>query len=239
MELKVVSWNLHNKIDAWNYLFNEFNPHIGLLQESPQLPSDYDTNLIISKLVKQNLRNTIYTGNLKQQLIEIDEQYEIGLLSSKVTVKEDLEISLISIYGNLSFTGILDQKIIESVGIYLETIRKNNSDANIIIAGDFNMDRRMDENPTKTRFSKKGERVHNEIFDSIINFGFSDCLRKFHPDFIQTYRHYRNRENYPWELDHMFATKKLYDSLQKVEVHFNEAIEKVSDHNPIVAEFDL
>ena len=86
MELKVVSWNLHNKIDAWNYLFDEFNPDIGLLQESPQLPSDYDTNLIISKLVKQNLRNTIYTGNLKQQLIEIDEQYEIGLLSSKVTV---------------------------------------------------------------------------------------------------------------------------------------------------------
>ena len=94
MELKVVSWNLHNKIDVWNYLINEFNPHIGLLQESPQLSSDYDTNLIISKLVKQNLRNTIYTGNLNQQLIEIDEQYEIGLLSSRVTVKEDLEISL-------------------------------------------------------------------------------------------------------------------------------------------------
>ena len=74
---------------------------------------------------------------------------------------------------------------------------------------------------------------------SQINFGFSDCVRKFHPDFIQTYRHYRNRENYPWELDHMFATKKLYDSLQKVEVHFNNAIEKVSDHNPIVAEFNL
>ena len=50
MTLKVVSWNLHNKIDAWNYLFDEFNPHIGLLQESPQLPSDYDTNLIISFL---------------------------------------------------------------------------------------------------------------------------------------------------------------------------------------------
>ena len=60
MILIVVSWNLHNKIDAWNYLFNEFNPHIGLLQESPQLSSDYDTNLIISKLVKQNLRNTCY-----------------------------------------------------------------------------------------------------------------------------------------------------------------------------------
>ena len=47
------------------------------------------------------------------------------------------------------------------------------------------------------------------------------------------------KENYPWEPDHMFATKKLYDSLQKVEVHFNDAIEKVSGHNPIVAEFNL
>ena len=238
MELKVVSWNLHNKIDAWNYLFNEFNPHIGLLQESPQLPSDYDTNLIISKLVKQNLRNTIYTGNLKQQLIEIDEQYEIGLISSKVTVKEDLEISLISIYGNLSFAGILAPKIVESVGIYLETIRKNNSDANIIIAGDFNMDRRMDDNPT-IRFVKKGQRTTNIIFDRVLDFGFYDCLKKSYPDFVQTYRHYRNKKNYPWQIDHMFATKKEYDSLKKIEVMLNDEIEKISDHNPIVAEFDL
>jgi cell division protein FtsB len=37
----------------------------------------------------------------------------------------------------------------------------------------------------------------------------------------------------------MFATKKEYDSLKKIEVMLNDEIEKISDHNPIVAEFDL
>jgi exonuclease III len=106
----------------------------------------------------------------------------------------------------------------------------------IIISGDFNMDRRMDENPTSSKFSKKGETRHADFFDSILNLGFHDCLRKFHSLPIQTYRH--NRGTYPWELDHMFATPELYNRLKSINVYVDENILSLSDHNPIVAEFE-
>ena len=105
---------------------------------------------------------------------------------------------------------------------------------NIIIAGDFNMDRRMDENPTGTKFALKDTYPTNDFFDAILDMGFHDCMRKFHSDPIQTYRH--SFSKFPWELDHMFATRKLYDGLQKIEVIDTSDL---SDHNPIVADFEF
>ena len=250
MKLKVVSWNMRHTKDAWYYLVNELNPDVALLQESPEIPKDIDENLIIRHIAKQNWGNAIYVKNLKQKEVEIETKYEGSLLVSAVNLNDGSRIFFINIYGIIERApdkkfGLVNagtHRMLSDLAFLLmgkTRYTKNYTEKRFIMSGDFNMDRRMDENPTKSRFSKKGERVHNEIFDSIINFGFSDCVRKFHPDFIQTYRHYRNRENYPWELDHMFATKKLYDSLQKIDVHFNEAIEKISDHNPIIAEFNL
>ena len=68
------------------------------------------------------------------------------------------------------------------------------------------------------------------------NIGFHDCLRKFYSLPIQTYRH--NRGTYPWELDHMFATPELYNRLKSINVYVDENILSLSDHNPIVAEFE-
>ena len=83
---------------------------------------------------------------------------------------------------------------------------------------------------------KKGETRHADFFDGILNLGFHDCLRKFHSLPIQTYRH--NRGTYPWELDHMFATPELYNRLKSINVYVDENILSLSDHNPIVAEFE-
>ena len=53
---------------------------------------------------------------------------------------------------------------------------------------------------------------------------------------IQTYRH--NRGTYPWELDHMFVTDELYDRLKSISVFVDDHIIGLSDHNPIVADFE-
>ena len=99
------------------------------------------------------------------------------------------------------------------------------------------MDRRLDDNPTGTRFAKKGQRVRNAFFDAILSLGFYDCIKKSYPDYVQTYR--AGRGDYPWQLDHMFATESLYDRLESVHIVANAATIKASDHNPIVAEFKL
>ncbi len=114
-------------------------------------------------------------------------------------------------------------------------MRQNFNAKDILISGDFNMDRRMDENPTKSKFSKKGETRHNNFFDGILDLGFHDCLRKYHSLPMRTYRH--NRGIYPWELDHMFVTPDLYERLKSIDVFVDDSILKLSDHNPIVANF--
>ena len=43
---------------------------------------------------------------------------------------------------------------------------------------------------------------------------------------------------YPWELDHMFATPELNKRLKLINVYLDDNILKLSDHNPIVADFD-
>ena len=37
----------------------------------------------------------------------------------------------------------------------------------------------------------------------------------------------------------MFCTNSLYDGLKKIEVMNNSDVIELSDHNPIIAEFDL
>jgi len=126
------------------------------------------------------------------------------------------EIHILSIYGNLFFSNLLDFHLAGVIGTSLTTIKAQLGEKPTIIAGDFNIDRRMDDNPTGTRFSKKDERRCNFFFDFILDLGFEDCLRMVSPDYIQTYRPIRG--NYPWELDHMFATPSLTKKMVKLKL---------------------
>ena len=99
------------------------------------------------------------------------------------------------------------------------------------------MDRRMDDNPTGTRFSKKGERRQNIFFDCILDLGFKDCIAESYEDYVQTHRH--NLSKFPWQIDHFFASEKLFEGLTNLEVIDNEEVRNLSDHNLILAEFDL
>lgn len=92
----------------------------------------------------------------------------------------------------------------------------------------------MDDNPTGSRFALKNTYPTNNFFDAILDMGFKDCMRKFSGEPVQTHRH--NFSKFPWELDHMFATQKLYECLDKIEV-VNAA--SLSDHDPIIADFNF
>ena len=124
-----------------------------------------------------------------------------------------------------------------ALSIFIYDLRKRHNAEHIVIAGDFNMDRRMDDNPTGTRFSKKGERRQNIFFDCILDLGFKDCIAETYEDYVQTHRH--NLSKFPWQIDHFFASEKLFKGLTNLEVIDNEEVRNLSDHNLILAEFDL
>ena len=103
-----------------------------------------------------------------------------------------------------------------------------------ILAGDFNNDRRMDEHPT---FKSRGKRTTNLMFDRIEDFLLQDCVKKYYQDFVHTYRH--NTGSFPWQLDHMFASRRIFRNLKNLYVDDSEEVKSLSDHNPIVADFDI
>jgi len=219
---------------AWPYFFESLNPDIAFLQESSPLYDDFKFN-IVTQNVKKNLNNSILLKDCQPERLLIEDEHQMGVIASQFQ-NQNNKIFLLSIYGNLSFTGTLDYVLLETIEFFIQEMRNKFQAKDIIISGDFNMDRRMDENPTSSKFSKKGETRHADFFDGILRLGFQDCLRKFHSLPIQTYRH--NRGIYPWELDHMFVTPELYNRLKSINVYVDESILSLSDHNPIVAEFE-
>ena len=96
------------------------------------------------------------------------------------------------------------------------------------------MDRRMDDNPTGTKFANKGTSPTNDFFDAILDMGFNNCMRKFESKPIHTHRNAKSK--FPWEIDHMFATEDLYNALTDVKTI---DVPELSDHDPIIANFDI
>ena len=157
--MRIVSWNMRKNKKAWDYFFESINPDIELLQESGPLNDDYQFN-VINKNVKKNLNNSILFKTKEPKELPIEDKQKMGLISSRYQTENDrysfqfINIRLILILFYLKQSSNL-----------LKEMRQNFNAKDILISGDFNMDRRMDENPTKSKFSKKGETRHNNFFD--------------------------------------------------------------------------
>ena len=238
--MRVASWNMNKrKLGTWDYLINHLQPDICLLQELSPANEYINEKNLYKILNKKNIFSGMYFkhSNYKNLKMPAD---KIGMVN-QCAIFEDSKIGkvfFINVYGRLGTPQGLPMPLLGMISIYVTILRDVYSAENILISGDFNMDRRMDDNPTGSRFSKKGERIHNAFFDGILNLGFKDCLRKYYPDFIETYRHNILKKRYPWELDHMFCTNNLYERLDKIEVINNSHVIELSDHNPIIADFN-
>jgi len=225
--MRVLTWNMNKrKKGNWEWIINNFSPDYMLVQEASPLPKGvFATTRITTK--KLNI-SAFYSKNRNHKRLKMSKDYGMGLL-----VIKSKNIFFINVYANLDFKPMY-LSLLGLLSTYILDIRKRHDAKHILIAGDFNMDRRMDDNPTGTRFTAKDTFPINNFFDSILGMGFYDCMRKFDSKPIQTYRH--SFSKYPWELDHMFVTKELYESLDKIKL-LNAP--NLSDHDPILADFKI
>ena len=97
-----------------------------------------------------------------------------------------------------------------------------------IISGDWNTARLFDKTMGGTACA--------EFFAMRADNGWYESLRKFYAAEVQTYCDPKNK---PYELDHMFTDSALYEKLVCCKVMRCEMIDNLSDHAPIVANFDL
>jgi exonuclease III len=227
IQLRVISWNMNKrKSGCWEWLLEELKPDYVLAQEASPLPDGVKATTRTT--TKKSNRSTFYSKENNHQKVKVKTDNGMGLIVSKAG-----EIHFICVYANLDFKPV-DLPLLGLISSYVAHLRQYEGAKEILIAGDFNMDRRMDENPTGSVFATKDTYPTNNFFDAILDMGFQDCMRKFNAEPMQTHRHARSK--FPWELDHMFATENLYERLNNIEV---VTANTLSDHDPIVADFKL
>ena len=225
--MRVISWNMNKRTaGCWDYLVDSYDPDYVLAQEASPLPDHVKAT--VRSTTKKSNRTAFYSKANDHSQIKVESDNGMGIL-----VIQRSDVFFINVYANLDFKPV-DPPLLGLLAKFVSNLRRRHSAENIIIAGDFNMDRRMDENPTGSRFALKNTYPINNFFDAILDMGFFDCMRKFSSQPIQTHRN--NKSIFPWEIDHMFATQKLYESLEKIEV-VNAA--SLSDHDPIIADFNF
>ena len=225
--MKIVSWNMNKrKAGCWEWILDSVDPDVVMAQEASPLPHGIDAS--VRSTTKKTNRSVFYSKQSNHEVVKVESDHGMGL-----QVVRHLNIFFINVYANLDFKPV-DPPLLGYISKFVANVRRRHHARHILIAGDFNMDRRMDENPTGTKFALKNTHPTNNFFDAILDMGFYDCMRKFNDSPVQTHRNARS--TFPWELDHMFVTRELFESLTGVEVPDRRTL---SDHDPIVADFDL
>ena len=223
--LRVVTWNMNKRRRGnWEWDLENLDPDYVLAQEASPLPSDVKATTRTT--TKRSNRSAFYSKSNDHEKVKVSKDYGMGTLVAKAN-----GIHFISIYANLDFKPSY-LPLVGIIATYVATLRHALGAGEILIAGDFNMDRRMDNNPTGSTFAAKDCYPINSVFDAIEDMGFHDCMRKFNPNPVQTHRNARSK--FPWELDHMFATEDLYGRLTDIRT---VEVPELSDHDPIVADF--
>ena len=235
--MRLISWNMNRRKGSWDYLINELRPDIALLQETSPFDKEELSEKLVEVEVKKNLRNSIYSASYLFEKIKLPNDGGIGINATSIELNNFGKIYFISVYGNLDFWDTLDIHLIGVLCLYTQVLCSQYHAKHIVIAGDFNYDRQMDDNPTGTKFVKVGEKRANIFFDSLKNLGYVDCLEQFYPDYVQTHRH--TRSEFPWQTSHMFMTNKLFNHLDSLEVLENPKVIQRSDHNPIIADLNI
>jgi len=208
----------------WEWVIENLDPDFILAQEASPLPKNITA--ITRTTTKKSNRSAFYSKDGEQKRLKMSNDHGMGVLVTKSN-----NFFFICVYANLDFKPV-HLPLLGILAKCVTNVRRRHAANNILIAGDFNMDRRMDDNPTGTKFAAKGTYPTNEFFDAILDMGFLDCMRKFNPDPVKTHRHARS--DFPWELDHMFATKELYSHLNQIQTL---EVPELSDHDPIIADF--
>ena len=225
--MRIVSWNMNKRKEGnWEWIIENSDADYILAQEASPLPSNIEAT--VRTTTKKSNRSVFYSKLQNHKRLKMSTDSGMGLI---VTNAEN--IFFICVYANLDFKPV-NPPLLGHLAKYVANIRRHHSAKNILIAGDFNMDRRMDDNPTGTKFANKGTSPTNDFFDAILDMGFHDCMRKFSSVPLQTHRHARSK--FPWELDLMFATEDLYNALTDIKTI---EVPELSDHDPIIANFDI
>jgi exonuclease III len=133
-------------------------------------------------------------------------------------------ITLISLYGQM-----IDGHSISTLHRILSDLTPilGRSRKRVILGGDFNASPQFDRPPKY--------QAHRILFDRVRNFGLIDCLNDGSKG---TWRAPQKTLQY-YQLDYLFVSESICKKLISCDVIDSPHLHGFSDHNPVVAVFDL
>lgn len=251
--MKIYSWNVNGlrAIMKKNFLdfINEYNPDILCIQETKLQEKDLNDSLkniegyhsYFSFAERKGYSGVgTYT---KQKPLSV--KHGIGIEEfdneGRILITEFENFTLFNIYfPNGQRDEIrLDYKLrfYDALFKYCDEYIKNGK--KIIICGDYNTAHTpMDIKNAKANENSSGFLpIEREWMDKIINDGYIDTFRYFHPDTVKyswwSYRFKARERNTGWRIDYHFVSKNLLNDIKDAEI-LNEVYG--SDHCPILIE---
>jgi exonuclease III len=239
-KIKVVTWNMRRYSQPWQYLWQDIQPDIALLQEAIP-PSDHAgvefshfRFLQGSGFTLGGLTAYYGTGLVAKdktmKAIEIEGDHPGALAAGRFRLPDKRKLTFVSLYGFTDLDGFATTTAHRLLSD-LTPLLSGRDPGLFILGGDLAVSPQFDEYTTRKRPS------HQLVFDRIADFGLVNCLAKFHPEPVQTIRHHRI--GIPWQTDYLFASAALLPNLISCEVLNSSEIDLLSDHSPIVAEFEF
>jgi len=261
----VCSWNIRratsNSDNVWS-LIDDIYPDILCLQEVNSLPAHIESKYsVLSRqaLSKKNTKQTFCTMILVKGKIESEIQlissldslskvlsiFNGNLIAAKATLDSGFSFNILSVYSPAwaidTWVTPIDKRTINlenNKDLWLtellwESLKNTYNSKPWIIAGDLN---------ASTTFDNSSHMPHGnqEILDRMLNIGYIECLYNYNKNLIPTFQNPKGKKVIH-QIDHLFTSMELYNALTKCYVLDNKKIfeDRISDHLPIVAEFNL
>lgn len=253
--MRIVTWNMNymsrkdRHEDAWNYLIDELHPDIALVQEArPPTNFSFDSRLLWHQILDRgDWGSGIYSKNYPLREIDFENSYPGSLVGAEIKLPNGEMMAVFSLYGKLDrkngdktgyATTSVHKMISELTWILIGSPSFKGLNKNLVIGGDFNISVQCDIDQQKK--SDGGYRnAHRLLFERICDFGLHSVFDWSGKDgFKQTLRHTTSKE--PWQNDYIFLSQRLNEKkMREPEVHLNEKICELSDHNPIIVDIDI
>ncbi len=177
----------------------------------------------------------------------------------KITKADQPPITLVSAYGAWDIAtadgkSSYYQTTVHRILSDLTPLLESDDGQRTVLAGDLNVGTQSnhptDEEPYRSRPTSRA------LFDRFASLGLVECIGAGLPAdrgplarctcgpapdcrHVQTYRHDNKPDGMPWQNDYFFAGSALAGALTSCVVVDDEATWALSDHSPVVAEFDV
>jgi len=252
MRIRIATWNMghwqHSEKakQAWEYLDKTVAPDIALVQEAVPISEQMGficlntTNqgsLIGNERTvwqeidkKRNWGSGVLTKSFPLREVHFQNSYAGAVIAAEIMLPSRTILTAISLYGMIDQYGYSTTTLHRIFSDINPLLRGKMGERKIILGGDFNASLQWDS-------VQQGGSSHKIFFERVKDFGLVDCLERFHPGQVQTLRH--PKSEVLWQNDYIFASTELIGSLISCDVVDEPVVHELSDHNPVIAVFDI